>query len=275
MGYLRGLLTLHHSLYHPNPDQRSTPTKNPDHTTTTPNQGSRYPFVALYTSTFPPEGLKVLQARGIQAQWVPNETPPSTREYAQDPRFAETWTKLVAFSLEKYERVVRLDGDILVRRNMDELMEIELDSRASLEQDGDGSKMRVFAAAHACACNPMKKSHYPANWYVFLPVSTMPCHAGYQTKNARVLTHLKNPQKLRLHNPTRNTRPSPNHRATTSHRRWHAQQRRASDNAVIQDLRRNHAGTRTNKPDREIRFPGPGASLGCLCWTMGGYSVCV
>lgn len=166
MGYLPGLLTLHHSLYHPSPDARSTPTSGPNNSTTNPAQPSRYPFVALYTSTFPPEGLKILQSRGIQAQWVPNVTPASTREYAQDPRFAETWTKLVAFSLEEYERVVLLDGDILVRRNMDELMEIELDSRESLEADGDGSMKRVFAAAHACACNPMKKEHYPANWYV-------------------------------------------------------------------------------------------------------------
>lgn len=30
--------------------------------------------------------------------------------------------KLLAFSLEEYERVVLLDGDLLVRRNMDALM---------------------------------------------------------------------------------------------------------------------------------------------------------
>lgn len=171
MGYLPGLLTLHHSLYHPQPDPRSTPTKGPNNTTTNPAQGSRYPFIALYTSTFPPEGLKVLQARGIQAQWVPNVTPARSREYTQDPRFAETWTKLVAFSLAEYERVVLLDGDILVRRNMDELMELELDSRASLEQGGEEGRKRVFAAAHACACNPLKKAHYPADWYVILRTS--------------------------------------------------------------------------------------------------------
>jgi hypothetical protein len=59
--------------------------------------------------------------------------------------------------------VVLLDGDILVRRNMDELMDIELDSKTALEE---GTGKRVFAAAHACACNPMKKPHYPANWFV-------------------------------------------------------------------------------------------------------------
>lgn len=66
----------------------------------------------------------------------------------------------MVFSLEQYERIILLDGDILVRRNMDSLMELPLDD----ETDAEGS--RVFAAAHACACNPMKKAHYPANWYV-------------------------------------------------------------------------------------------------------------
>lgn len=159
MDYLPGLLTLHHSLNHPQPD----PSIKATNTSTPPSQGTRYPFVAFYTSSFPPEGLKILQSRGIPAQWVPNVVPASTREYTADPRFADTWTKLVAFSLEEYERVVLLDGDILVRRNMDELMDIELDSKTALEE---GTGKRVFAAAHACACNPMKKPHYPANWFV-------------------------------------------------------------------------------------------------------------
>ena len=152
MSYLPGLLTLHHSLNHPSPD--------PSITNQSATQGTKYPFVAFYTSTFPAEGLKILQSRNISSQWVPSVTPASTRSYAKDPRFAETWNKLVVFSLEQYERVVLLDGDILVRRNMDSLMELPLDD----ETDAEGS--RVFAAAHACACNPMKKAHYPANWYV-------------------------------------------------------------------------------------------------------------
>lgn len=161
MSYLPGLLTLHHSLNHPSPDQTITNQPQPSPSSSpSPTQGTKYPFVAFYTSTFPAEGLKILQSRNIASQWVPSVTPASTRNYAQDPRFAETWNKLVVFSLEQYERIVLLDGDILVRRNMDSLMELPLDD----ETDAEGS--RVFAAAHACACNPMKKEHYPANWYV-------------------------------------------------------------------------------------------------------------
>lgn len=45
---------------------------------------------------------------------------------------------------------------------MDELMEMELDGP---ELEGKGDK--VFAAGHACVCNPLKKPHYPKDWFVF------------------------------------------------------------------------------------------------------------
>ncbi|KAJ5719737.1 Glycosyl transferase family 8 [Penicillium malachiteum] len=163
MDYLPGLLTLHHSIYHPSPELDAIKSDNTatNGAVTLPSEPSRYPFVALYVSSFPEEGLDVLRKRGIATQLVPFVTPSSKREYTQDPRFADTWTKLVVFSLEEYERVVLLDADILVRRNMDELMEIELDSNDTLEAE---TAKRVFAATHACACNPMKKTHYPAHW---------------------------------------------------------------------------------------------------------------
>jgi len=66
---------------------------------------------------------------------------------------------LTPFSLVEYDRVVQLDSDMLVLKNMDELMELELDP-PSLE----GRGKRVFAAGHACVCNPLKKPHYPKNW---------------------------------------------------------------------------------------------------------------
>lgn len=72
-------------------------------------------------------------------------------------RFYDCWSKLTPFSLVEYERVVQLDSDMLVRRNMDELMDIELDVP---EEEG----RRVFAASHACVCNPLHKVHYPKDW---------------------------------------------------------------------------------------------------------------
>ncbi|KAL4940119.1 hypothetical protein BDV06DRAFT_26076 [Aspergillus oleicola] len=137
LSYLPGLLTLHHSLQKTN---------------------TAYPFVALYTPTFPDQGLAALKARDIATLAVPAIQPKSSKKYEADPRFNETWNKLVVFSLTGFERVVLLDGDMLVRRGMDELMDLPLDG-------GEGEKgNRAFAATHACACNPMKKAHYPESW---------------------------------------------------------------------------------------------------------------
>lgn len=73
---------------------------------------------------------------------------------------------MTPYSLVEYERVVQLDSDMLVLRNMDELMDVELDGP---ELEGKGQ--RVFAASHACVCNPLKRTHYPADWCFSLFIS--------------------------------------------------------------------------------------------------------
>jgi alpha-N-acetylglucosamine transferase len=67
-------------------------------------------------------------------------------------RFGDVWTKLRAFELAEYERVIMVDSDMLVRRNMDELMTLPLD---------DGMQI---AAGFACTCNPAKMASYPKDW---------------------------------------------------------------------------------------------------------------
>lgn len=95
---------------------------------------------------------------------MPHLSPISGKEYVDDPRFNDCWTKLIVFNLTGYQRVVQLDSDMVVRRNMDELMDLELDP-VSLSASGTvQTSKRVFAASHACVCNPLKKAHYPANW---------------------------------------------------------------------------------------------------------------
>ena len=146
--------------------------------------GTIYPFVAFCTPSFPAEGVKVLHARGIKTHLLPTLAPAGTKKYDHDPRFRETWTKLLVFSVEEYDRIVLLDGDMLVRKNMDWLMNdddntdgdvdgepagIELDEK---EMGGKGN--RVFAASHVCACNPLKKEHYPASWYLPTPILRVP-----------------------------------------------------------------------------------------------------
>lgn len=123
---------------------------------------SRYPLLALYTPSFPASGLAALAARDIPAQPVAHLTPSSgARDFSLDPRFVDTFTKLATFSLEEYERIVQMDSDMLVLRNMDELMEVPLDD-PEVSARGEGS--RVFAASHVCACNPLKKPQYPRTW---------------------------------------------------------------------------------------------------------------
>ncbi|KAK3116091.1 hypothetical protein LTR53_003882 [Teratosphaeriaceae sp. CCFEE 6253] len=136
--YLSGLLTLEASLRY---------------------AGSKYPLVALYTDSFPPEGHAALDRRGIAKKHIPYLLPKTHKDFTNDPRFYDCWSKLTPFSLVEYERVVQLDSDMLVLKNMDELMDLPLDG-PELAGKGD----RVFAASHACVCNPLNKPHYPRDW---------------------------------------------------------------------------------------------------------------
>jgi hypothetical protein len=136
--YLSGLLTLDYSLK---------------------LAGSKYPLVALYTDSFPEEGHAALNARGIPKKAIPYLLPKTAKDFSNDPRFYDCWSKLTPFSLIEYERVVQLDSDMLCLQNMDELMVIPLDSAREA-----GKGRRVFAASHACVCNPLKKPHYPRDW---------------------------------------------------------------------------------------------------------------
>ncbi|EEP81508.1 conserved hypothetical protein [Uncinocarpus reesii 1704] len=136
--YLSGLLTLDYSLK---------------------RVGSKYPLLALYTDTFPAEGHAALDARRIPKRHIPYLLPSAHKDYSNDTRFYDCWSKLTPFSLVDYDRVVQLDSDMLVLRNMDELMDIELDDPAL-----GGTGPRVFAASHACVCNPLHKPHYPKDW---------------------------------------------------------------------------------------------------------------
>ncbi|CAI4215278.1 unnamed protein product [Parascedosporium putredinis] len=134
--YLSGLLTLDYSLR---------------------KSHSAYPLVAFYTDTVPGWCLNAIQARNIITRRVEHIRPSSEREHDEDPRFADTWTKLAVFSLTEYKRIVLLDSDMLVLRNMDELMELDLDEPALAARGGKASR-RVYAAGHACVCNPLKKA---------------------------------------------------------------------------------------------------------------------
>ncbi|PCH33510.1 glycosyltransferase family 8 protein [Wolfiporia cocos MD-104 SS10] len=115
--------------------------------------GSRYPLVVMVTPGLSQDVRGVLARRNIIMREVDHLLPEegTHKLSAHDARFQDTWTKLRAFELAEYERVVMLDSDMIVMRNMDELMDIELPSD-------------WIAAAHVCACNPRKLPHYPSDW---------------------------------------------------------------------------------------------------------------
>ncbi|KAJ3778005.1 nucleotide-diphospho-sugar transferase [Lentinula raphanica] len=115
--------------------------------------GSKYPLVVMVTPTLEIDARNILDKTSIKMYPIDILMPDSSRHSVadHDARFRDTWTKLRAFGLEGFDRVVLLDADMLIKRNMDDLLEMPL---AADE----------IAAAHVCACNPMKLVHYPADW---------------------------------------------------------------------------------------------------------------
>ncbi|ODV60337.1 glycosyltransferase family 8 protein, partial [Ascoidea rubescens DSM 1968] len=73
-----------------------------------------------------------------------------------DSRFNDCWTKLKIFKLIQFNKIIFLDSDMLVLKNMDELFD---DNLINID-----NKKLVFSSTHACACNPLKLSHYPDDW---------------------------------------------------------------------------------------------------------------
>ncbi len=113
----------------------------------------------LYTDTLSEDGHAALERRGIPKQRTEYLLPKAHKDYTNDSRFYDCWSKLQPFGLFEYDRVVQMDSDMLVLKNMDELMELELGTN-------EEGKDIIFAASHACVCNPFGLKHYPKDWYV-------------------------------------------------------------------------------------------------------------
>lgn len=113
---------------------------------------SHYPLVVMVTDNIAHDARTRLEQEGCKVIGVAPLRPGAHLEdrYA-NARFAEVWTKLTVWTLTDYTRIVFLDADMLVTRNMDELFEIPLAPAA-------------LAACHACRCNPNHIASYPADW---------------------------------------------------------------------------------------------------------------
>lgn len=113
---------------------------------------SKYPLVTMVTASLPADARIIVQKRGIILRDV-ELLRPNGGNYLDpyDRRFEDTWTKLRGFELDEYDRIVLLDCDMVIKKNMDDLFEMELPKDE-------------IAASHVCACNPRRLPHYPADW---------------------------------------------------------------------------------------------------------------
>ena len=83
--------------------------------------GTQVPLVVMVTPEVPAAARQSLAARGFilrDIEPIKNPRPDCELLY---PRFALTYSKLRAFELTEYDKVVWLDADTVVLRNIDEL----------------------------------------------------------------------------------------------------------------------------------------------------------
>ncbi|GAA5863344.1 hypothetical protein JCM3774_005260 [Rhodotorula dairenensis] len=126
--YLAGLLLLDHTLK---------------------QVGTKYPLLVLTTARFPEKHLALLSALGIAYRKIDLLEPKGEVKLIAE-RFRDTWSKLQAFALVDYERIVLLDCDMTVFENIDHLLEDE-----DILPGHDW-----IAASHVCACNPLDEDWY-------------------------------------------------------------------------------------------------------------------
>ncbi|PWZ03700.1 galactinol synthase [Testicularia cyperi] len=121
--------------------------------------GSQYPLVVMVTSKLSERGRAIIGSLhpSVVVRDIEPIYPASVATSLAYARFNEVWTKLRAFDLDEYDRVVLVDSDMLVRRNMDELF-----SLSSVFDRTDGKT--AMAASWACTCNPNRIPTYPAEW---------------------------------------------------------------------------------------------------------------
>lgn len=141
--YLPGVITLQRSLH---------------------QHQSQWPLVVMVTHIIDKASRQQLEAEGCQVVEIEPLYPHAelSSHYAA-AQFGEVWSKLRIWSLIDYQRLVFLDADMLVVKNMDELFELPLPAGH-------------IAACHACRCNPNQIASYPASW------QPSACHYTWQER---------------------------------------------------------------------------------------------
>ncbi|KAK6902823.1 hypothetical protein I203_108083 [Kwoniella mangroviensis CBS 8507] len=111
---------------------------------------SKYPLIVAINPSIPAETIKVLEEYELEIRIVQPLVPRGQITLIAE-RFVDTWTKAAVFGFDDYDRVCLIDGDMMLKRNMDEIFEIPL-------------KEDQIAATFACICNLDKSSWAPAEW---------------------------------------------------------------------------------------------------------------
>jgi inositol 3-alpha-galactosyltransferase len=127
--YLPGVILLHHSLK---------------------KVGSAYPLIVLYTPSLESTAVDALKALGIELISTEPLRPKVPVSVVAE-RFADTWDKLRVFELTGYDRLVLIDGDMVLFRSMDDLFDMDL-------PEG------WIAANHTCLCNWSRDAWAPDEW---------------------------------------------------------------------------------------------------------------
>jgi len=151
---------------------------------------TKYPLIVLVTDTLPEQCITALEAEGQRTNQlhVHKVDPllPLENVNLIAARFEDTWTKLRVFELITYDKIVFLDADMMICRNMDSLFNIPL----------PGPDWR--AANHACVCNLDKDPWAPTDWcaetcaYTPMTHPDALTHPTPVTKGARLTYHLLN-----------------------------------------------------------------------------------
>ncbi len=85
--------------------------------------GSKEPRVAMVTADVSPDGIARLTANGWQIHLVEPIANPRPDEELLFSRFGLSFTKLRVFDMTEFDRLVFLDADTIVMRNVDDLFE--------------------------------------------------------------------------------------------------------------------------------------------------------
>jgi alpha-N-acetylglucosamine transferase len=117
------------------------------------HNGSLYPLITMVTSDVKEEAIQALRSLGCLIRPVKRLHPGHSKgdKNMAFAHFGDVWTKLRCFEMIEYDRIIMVDSDMLVLKNMDELFD------GNLQDDH-------IMATFACTCNPSKNPNYPAEW---------------------------------------------------------------------------------------------------------------